>query len=175
MHRQSKFYPPEERRFFEENIQCVYCGNTTAFNIDLRLRHEISVINSGQLAVSINKTKINRILKTLAKNIQNLIDKAQEHDRAIITCANCKESNVENQWRLIDYCWQLGCGGCEICANYIEESDLREYCLDCIAETKGSITDEECSYSCPNFDFGLEAVRIHYNITLDELKRELGY
>jgi len=79
------------------------------------------------------------------------------------------------QERLLDYCWQMGCPGCEICGNYISEEELRSLCNECILGRNGEITEDECSYLCPYHDDGLEQVRMHYDITLDDLKRDLDY
>ena len=172
--REVKYYPPEKRRYFEDNLQCSYCQNTTTFYFNVRLRHKITCLDTGQLSVELDRKITERLSKSFERNIVNLIDKSI-YGRQIIKCANCEDGIVDMQERLLDNCWNLGCPGCDVCANYIEESELREYCLECITEKKGCINEDECNYICPHYDDGLEQVRVHYGITLNDLKGELGY
>ena len=164
--RQVKYYPPESRRYLKENLQCIYCGNTTAFFIDLRLRHQVTIQPDSSILVESSKTT-EKVFHSIADNV----DTALEH----IHCANCKEQGVDIQERLLDYCWQTGCPGCDVCGNYIDKDELIETCTECIHEHQGSITEEDCAYQCTHYDNGLEEVRRYYDITLEELKRDAGY
>jgi len=48
-------------------------------------------------------------------------------------------------------------------------------CNECITEKEGTIDDEECVYNCPNYDNGLTEVMDHYDLSLDIIKKNLGY
>jgi len=176
MSRAIKYYEPEHRRYgVANNLQCGYCGNTTAFYMNLKFRHELCV-EKGSLNVSLNQQRTQHILDSISKNIWDMISKSQSDGKEIFFCANCDESeSVDLQERLIDYCWQMGCPGCEVCGNYISEEELRDLCTECINERNGEITEEDCMYSCSHFDNGLIDVFNHYDITLEDLKKELGY
>ncbi len=171
MSRMIKEYPSETRKYnIANNLQCTYCGNTTAFYTNLKLKHEITV-EDGYLSVALNKKKSKRILDAISKNIWDMVDKSKMDGKEVFFCANCDESEaVDFQERLIDYCWQMNCPGCEVCGDYIPEADLREMCSQCIEERNGEITEEDCIYSCPNYDYGMIEVFNHYGLTLDDMK-----
>ena len=177
MPRQVKYYQPEDRRYnIENNLQCIYCGNTTSFYMDLRLRHQIEVDDNGYLSVELNKRITERVFKSVANNIWDILDKSLSDSKGIIHCANCNESDaVDFQGRLLEYCWQMGCPGCDVCGEFISEEEVRKMCTDCIKEHNGVITEEDCQYACPQYDDGLTNVLNHYNLDLEQLKRELGY
>jgi len=174
--RNPKYYPVEQRRFdVANNLQCSLCGNTTAFCIDLKLRHLVEV-QSGMLVVELQPSMAERVFESLARNIWDIIDQAQNTGREIIRCANCRESEtVDLQERLLDYCWQKGCPGCAVCGNYLTEDEVRELCTDCIREHDGQITEDDCLQYCPHYDDGLLAVLEHYHLTLEDLLQEQGY
>jgi hypothetical protein len=165
-----KYYPPESRRYLQENLQCIYCGNTHAFFIDLRLRHQVIIQDDSSILVEPSKTT-EKVFHSIANNINTVIDNENE----VINCANCKNPSVDIQERLLDYCWQVGCPGCDVCGSYIDKEDLVETCTECLRENKGKIEEEDCACQCMYYDNGLEAVRRHYEITLEELKRDAGY
>ena len=177
MIRQIKYYEPEERRYgVENNLQCIYCGNTTAFYMNLRLRHQINVEASGLISVELNRQMTERVFKSIAKNIWNIIDKSKIEGKEIVHCANCDESeSVDFQMRVLDWCWQTGCPGCEVCGEYISEEEVRDLCSECIKEHNGEITEEDCQCRCPHYDDGLLQVLDHYGLSLEKLIRELGY
>jgi len=168
--RAAKYYPPESRRYLKDGLQCIYCGNTNSFFIDLRLRHQVTLQPDSSILVESSKTT-EKIFHSIAGNIDNIL----YSDNQIIHCANCKEQGVDLQERLLDYCWQTGCPGCDVCGSYIDKDELIETCTDCIREHDGLIDEEYCSYQCPYYDDGLEAVRGHYNITLAEMKQDAGF
>jgi hypothetical protein len=174
--RKPKYYPVEERRFnVENNLQCSLCGNTTAFCIDLRLKHLVEV-EAGMLIVQIQRSPAERVFDSISRNIWRMIDKAHDEGKEIIRCANCHESEtVDLQERLLDYCWQMDCPGCEVCGNYITEEEVRELCCECIKEHDGQITEDDCWQYCPHYDDSLLPVLEHYHLTLEDLLRELGY
>lgn len=165
-----KYYPPETRRYLQDNLQCIYCGNTTAFYIDLRLKQQVLINEDHSIIIESSKTT-EKVFRSLVHNMDTVL--FNEHQS--IHCANCKEQGVDKQERLLDYCWQSGCPGCEVCGNYISKEELIEICTECIHEHKGIISEEDCSYRCMYYDNGLEEVRMHYDITLEELKKEAGY
>ena len=176
MQRKVKYYPPEARSFSYNNLQCIYCGNTSAFFTNLKLKHELTVDESGSLIVELNRKKTERLMESISNNIWNMVDNAQMNGKEVFHCANCEEAEgVDMQTRLLDYCWQTGCPGCDICGNYISEKDLKEICTDCIISRGGKIDPEDCVYSCDYYDYGLEQVYNHYDTSLDDLLEELGY
>ena len=76
---------------------------------------------------------------------------------------------------MIDACYNMGCPGCFHCGQYIDESELRDACLSCIRDNSGNVDEDFCFSSCPHYDYGLEEVRQHYGIALEELIDEAGY
>ena len=169
MSREIKYYNPDERRYFPENLQCIYCGNTTAFYIDLKLRQKIEPTDQG-IIIDFDD-KVHRIFKYLSQNIYNLLCNGKE----VIHCANCGDSYLDNQESLMDYCLQMGCYGCSVCGNYIEKEELISLCTTCIRERDGDINDEKCGEVCEHYDYGLKEVRDYYGLSLRKLKEELGY
>ena len=171
----SKTWEPEDRRYIEGNLQCQWCGNTTGFSIDMKLKHEVQLSSSG-LAVGLNRDRQKRIEKSLSSNIYRIVDKYHESGKEIVKCSNCQMAEgVDFQDRIIDYCWQMGCPGCWHCGMYIDEAEVRTLCSDCIRDRNGNINEDDCATICPNYDQGLAEVREHYGIDLDELKRMQGY
>jgi len=177
MPRAIKYYDSRARRYgVENNLQCVYCGNTTAFYLDLRLRHQIDVQPDGLVAIELNQQKTQRVFASISKNIWNIIDKSKMEDRELIHCANCHDSeSVDFQVRMLDWCWQMGCPGCEVCGEFISEEEVTELCSECIREHEGNISEDDCYCCCPHYDDGLLNVLDHYGITLEKLKVDLGY
>ena len=177
MPRTARYYEPADRRYgFDNNLQCTYCGNTTAFYMDLRLRHQIEVQQDGLVSVELNQQKTQRVFASISKNIWAIIDKSKMEDREIIHCANCHDSeSVDFQVRILDWCWQMGCPGCDICGEYIPEEDVTELCSECIREHDGQVSEDDCQCRCPHYDDGLLNVLDHYGITLEKLKTDLGY
>jgi len=150
MQRQIKYYPPEKRRYLQNNLQCQYCGNTTAFFIDIRLRHQVTVDDQSQILVEMDNRIVKHVLKGIEKNAYALVDKGVFNENQVIKCANCIEGMVDIQERLLDYCWQMGCPGCETCGEYISKEDLINFCHECITEHKGAITEDDCYLCMPS-------------------------
>ena len=171
----NKTWEPEDRRYVEGNLQCQWCGNTTGFSIDMKLKHEVALSSSG-LIVGLNSDKQKRIEKSLSSNIHRIVDKYHETGREIVKCSNCDTSEgVDFQERIIDYCWQMGCPGCWHCGEYIEEEEVRSLCSECIREREGRIDEDDCSIICPHYYQGLSEVGERYGLDLEKLKREQGY
>ncbi len=171
----NKSWEPEDRRYVEGNLQCQWCGNTTGFSIDMKLKHEVQSSSTG-LVVGLNRDRQERIEKSLSSNIYRIVDKYHETGKEIVMCSNCEMSEgVDFQDRIIDYCWQMGCPGCWHCGMYIEEEEVRSLCSECIRDKDGNINEDDCSMICPNYDQGLSEVRERYGLDLEELKRTLGY
>ncbi|TVL98080.1 MAG: hypothetical protein CV087_21770 [Candidatus Brocadia sp. WS118] len=169
--REINYYPPDKRRYVQNNLQCFDCGNTHAFFIDLRLRHQVAVHPGGFLEVSLDP----RVQKTL-KNIQvNIWRMLRRDDRQFIHCANCEDGSIYMQEEILEYCCMNGCPGCETCGNYISKAEVLDFCGNCIIQRDGEIGEDDCSTCCPHFEEGLGAVRDHYGISFDELKKELGF
>lgn len=177
MSRAIKYYAPEDRRFgVINNLQCMYCGNTTAFNMDLRLRHQLEVQPDGLVTIELNQKTSARVFESIAKNIWSIVDKSRLEGKEIIHCANCHDSDsVDFQERLLDWCWQMGCPGCDICGNYIAEEEVTALCAECIVAHEGCMTEDDCDSCCPHYEDGLLGVLAHYGKTLEELIGELGY
>lgn len=175
MSREAKSWAPEERRYISENLFCPLCGNTTAFSLDMRLRHEVKSHPQG-LEVSLHKGRTEKLTKALARNLWKILDKGFEDDKPRIICANCGDKDhVDMHERLVQVCWESGCPGCWWCGEWLEKSELIETCQNCIMERHGKVNEDDCYSICPHYESGLEQVRSHYGLTLDELKRNLGY
>ena len=171
----NKTWEPEDRRYVEGNLQCQWCGNTTGFSIDMKLKHEVALSGSG-LVVGLNRDRQKRIERSLSNNIQKIVDKYHETGKEIVKCSNCEMAEgVDFQERIIDQCWQMGCPGCWHCGLYIDEEEVLTLCRECIRDRNGKIDETDCSTICPNYDQGLSEVREHYGLDLEELKREQGY
>ena len=172
--RRIRYYPPEERPAGE--LQCTLCGNTQAFYLNLRLRHRLTLTPDSQLQVSLDERLTRHILRSIAENLDRMLEISREYGREIIHCANCGQSEtLDKQSDLQEWCGERGCPGCEICGQYIAESEVRELCNTCIREHEGLIAEDDCLYGCPYYEDGLGAVLEHYGLSLAQLKQELGY
>ena len=170
MKREIKYYRPEDRRYFPENLQCINCGNTEAFYIDLKLRQKLESQAHGHILIDFD-SRAKKLFKSISQNINKIMSCGKE----VIFCANCRDTYLGNQEALLDYCWQMGCPGCEVCGNYIEEEELIDLCMTCIRERDGDINEEKCTEVCEHNDYGLGEVRNHHGISLQRLKEEAGY
>lgn len=167
--RNVKYYEPAERRYLDKNLQCTQCGNTDNFYIDLKLYYLLEP-TIGELKMSLSTTA-ERIFANLAKKIERLVD----HLNPVVFCANCQDGFVDLQDRLLEDCWLRGCPGCFICGNFISQQELIDLCSDCLIENEGNVSEEDCFNFCPYYDEGLSEVRDHYGLTLDDIKREVGF
>ncbi len=175
MAREPKIYMPEERRYTADNLICTVCGNSTAFSIDLRLRHSLVMKRDG-IEISLNRIPTEKLLKALQRNLHKVVDKAFLEDKPKISCANCGEmDSVDLLERVIDGCWNSGCPGCWWCGQFIDEKEVRELCSNCLIETEGKVDSEHCEYACDFYDYGLGGARDHYGFTLEDLKNDLGF
>jgi len=172
--REIKYYPPEKRRYVENNLQCYDCGNSNAFFIDLRLRHDVVVHPGGFLEVSLDP-RIQKQIKNIEDHLWQIVARAHHSPKQFIHCANCEDGSLYIQEQILEWCWQTGCPGCSTCGNYISETEVRDFCSSCISQRDGQIEEEDCLVSCPYFEEGLGAVRDYHSISWEELKRELGY
>ena len=170
MNREIKYYRPEERRYFPENLQCINCGNTESFYIDLRLRQRLEHDSHGHILIDFD-SKAKRVFKSLAENMHKMLKQGKE----VIFCANCRDTYLDNQEALLEYCWQRGCPGCDVCGDYIDKEEVIGLCITCIRERDGDINEEKCTEVCEHFDYGLGEVRNHYGVSLARLKEEAGY
>ena len=170
MKREIKYYQPKDRRRFAENLQCLSCGNTEAFYIDLRLRQRLENHSNGQFIIDFD-SKSKKIFKSISENINKLLNNGKE----VIFCANCRDTYLDNQEALLEYCWQMGCPGCDVCGDYIDKEEVIGLCMTCIRERDGDISEEKCTEVCEHYDYGLGEVRNHYGISLERLKEEAGY
>ena len=155
MPRAAKVYPPDERRNVPGNLLCPSCGNTTAFVMDLRLRHSLIVRPEG-MDIGLDPVPTSKLLKALERNLFRVVDKAFLEEKPSISCANCGDNEtVDLLERVVDSCWNAGCPGCWYCANFLDEETVRELCSDCLISRNGEVEDETCEYGCPHYDFGL--------------------
>ena len=174
MSRTTRIYNPEDRRFLEDSLYCSYCGNSNAFNIDLKLKHVLKV-ESGNITVELLKSYSDRVMNVIKNNVDKLLEKGWEGNPRF-RCANCNEDeSLDLQGRVYDYCSYNFCPGCFTCGIWIQKDDLINMCNECITEKEGTIDDEECVYNCPNYDNGLTEVMDHYDLSLDIIKKNLGY
>ena len=175
MARTARIYPPDGRRLIGDNLQCCGCGNTTSFSIDLRLRHKVEVTPAG-IEVSLDRAKTDKVLQALQRNLPKVLDGGFYRDNPRIKCANCEEGEtVDLMERIQDVCWNQGCPGCWYCGNYLDKEVVIDTCSDCLVQNEGKITEEDCLYSCPHYDEGLAQVRDHHGLSLDGLRKQLGY
>ena len=175
MARQITVYEPQDRQYHEHNLYCYHCGNTTQWQIDLKLKHKVECLSSG-LSVSLDELQTRKILKAIENNLVNMVDKSINDDKGVFQCANCSNSWIDFHERTIESCLWNGCSGCFHCGNGISEEDLLETCTDCITERKGDVDEDFCdSWLCPVSDFGLREVMDHYGTTLKEIKESLGW
>jgi hypothetical protein len=166
---------PDERPFHWSNLQCGQCGNATSFSMDLKHRFDITV-SDGKLEVELQKHHTERIFDVLGKSLEKLLERGWEGKSHAISCGNCGESEwLDFQERTLDSCDWSGCCGCFHCGNYIPESQVRELCTDCINQKKGDIDSDSCWMECPNADNSLLEVLDYYGLSVEKLKRELGY
>ncbi|MCK4893851.1 MAG: hypothetical protein KAT07_07775 [Calditrichia bacterium] len=59
--------------------------------------------------------------RIIRREIYSVIDKGIDRDNPLNFCANCGDGYVDVQERLQDICWNMGCPGCEVCGNYLNE------------------------------------------------------
>ena len=171
----AKYYPPKERQYlFGNALQCVDCGNTKAFSLNLRIPYHLTVTGQG-IQSSPDDHRLHRIFESLGKNLWRLIDKDIWKGTRTIQCANCHDGFVDFQERLHDMCFHYNCNGCEVCGRYMSEVDVKEICSECLLENDGEVTEEDCTTMCPWTIDGLGDIRAHHDFTLDDLKQEMGY
>ena len=174
MSRTVRIYRPEDRRYLEDNLYCSYCGNANAFQIDLKLKHLLSS-DHGSISVTLLQSYSDRVMNVVKNNVDKLLEKGWE-GKPRFRCANCSESqSLDLQGRTYDYCSYNYCPGCFTCGLWIKREELVEMCAECIQEKEGAIEEEDCIYNCPNYDNGLLEVMEHYDLTLNDLKEEIGY
>ena len=174
MSRTVRIYNPEERRFLEDNLYCTYCGNATAFQIDLKLKYFLKS-ESYCVSVELLKSYSDRVMNVIKNNVDKLLEKGWE-GKPRFRCANCNEAeSLDLQDRVYDYCSYNFCPGCFTCGLWIEKDDLINMCTECITEKEGEIEDEDCIYNCPNYDNGLTEVMAHFSLNLEEIKKDLNY
>jgi len=172
--REAKLFEPEQRRYVEHNLYCTYCGNTNQWQIDMRLHYAVSVTNTG-ITLSPDEQKTKRIMHNIKQNIHQMLYRSYDREKPLFHCANCGNTMLEMHDQVLECCWSMACPGCFQCGDWLEKEVLVDLCTECIRNSEGHITDDECSYLCPHYDNGLGEVREHYNLTLDELKRTCGY
>ncbi|MFQ6609614.1 MAG: hypothetical protein ACE5D7_02320 [Fidelibacterota bacterium] len=126
-----KLYEPEQRSVNEYGLYCYHCGNTTQWQIDLRLRHTVECLDSG-IAVKLDEKQTSKILRAIEHNLPDMLGKANDADKTVFECANCQNSWLDFHQRVIESCVWNGCPGCFHCGNWITEDELIETCSECI-------------------------------------------
>jgi len=172
--REIKTYDPAMRRDLQDNLYCPYCGNTHQWKIDIRLKHNIQRSSEGYI-VELDETMAQRLLTAISRNIGRMLDRSVEREHPFFHCGNCGNAELDRYGLMIDACYSMGCPGCFHCGQYIDECDLHEACVACIRDNSGNVDEDFCFSSCPHYDYGLEEVRQHYSISLEELIDEAGY
>jgi len=158
----------------EDSLFCGYCGNASAFQIDLKLKHLINS-ESGCLTIELLQSYSDKVMNIVQKNVENFLEQGWEGD-PVFKCANCHESDsLDTMGRAYDYCSYNCCPGCFTCGQWIDKDDVLRMCTECIMESDGAIVEDECSYNCSYYDSSLLEVLDHYDIRLSDLKEELGY
>ena len=169
-----RYIDPEDRRWLEENLICLNCGNDTYFNIDLRVSHILGSEPSG-ISIEMDKKMIDNLTNSIAENALHMIDTASWKGDPIFTCANCDDdSAVEYEPRVLEICNSNACGGCW-CHGYPEKDYVLDCCSECIKIRNGRIHDDECETVCEYAENNLRESREHYSIVLKHLKADLGY
>ena len=166
--RKVKTFDPEQRRYVEENFFCSYCGNTNQWQIDVRLMHIVELFSDG-FSVTLDEKRTKR----LANALQGFVRRNMDENR--FRCANCGNTEIEYHYYYLEGCWNNYCPGCWHCGNWIDKVSLIEFCEECITNHNGNITEDDCFTICEHYDFGLAEVRDHYDLSLESLKRDLGY
>jgi len=172
--REATVYQPEDRRSIERNLYCPYCGNTNQWQIDVRLWHDVR-LEFGGISVALDADRTHRVLSRVECHIDRMASLSSDSKRPFLHCANCSNAALDMHEQMLEMCYNTGCPGCFHCGNWIDEDDLRESCLACIRQNNGEVDDEHCFTMCPHYDYGLEEVRQHYAITLQELISAAGY
>ena len=174
MMRKAMTFLPHQRRNIEHNLYCPHCGNTHQWHIDVRLLHRIE-IDDGSVMLKLDAMQSSRVLSAIERHLLRLLDKSHVRSRPIFRCANCHNIELDTMENNLDTCYNVGCPGCFHCGNWIDEDDLRRLCIECIEENNGIIDEDFCYQHCPHFDYGLEEVRQHYGIALQQLVGDAGY
>lgn len=175
MPRAVKSWEPEARRYIADNLICPFCGNTNAFSVDLKIKHDLKNHTEG-VEIGLSKVHSDKLTKALSRNLSRMVERGYDQGRPSIRCANCGESDgVDMHESLINVCWQVGCPGCWWCGEWMEKSDLIETCHNCILDRLGKVDEDVCYNECEHSESGLEQVQNHYGLTLDGLKRDMGY
>jgi hypothetical protein len=172
--REAAIYEPEVRRQVERNLYCPHCGNTNQWQIDLRLFHNLQ-LESGGISIMLDRSRVDKVLDAINRHIERMVFLSEDNDRPFIHCANCSNASLDLHQQMLEMCYNSGCPGCFHCGNWIEEKEVRDTCVSCIQDHSGSVDEDFCFSSCPHYDYGLDQVRQHYNITLQELKSMAGY
>jgi hypothetical protein len=157
-----------------QNLYCYCCGNKHQWQIDLRLIHTV-IVDEGNILIELDSGQTTRVLSSIERNLQLWLEKSSTRIRSIFHCAMCHNDELETRENALENCYNVGCPGCVHCENYIDIDEMKEICIRCIQEYDGDLDDDYCNSCCPHFDYGLEPVRQHYNVTLDELIKEAGY
>ena len=166
-----RVFMPGERREVPGNLFCHYCGNTNQWQMDIRIRHLVNN-NGDSITIEIDRTKADRLINAVERNMVRMLERSNDRIRPLFHCANCGNAELDTHENAIETCGYTGCPGCFSCGNFIDEDEMRELCSACISDNAGEVDEEFCYNQCPWFDYGLEDVRQHYKVTLDDLIKE---
>ena len=172
--REATVFQPENRRNIERNLYCPHCGNTNQWQIDLKLMHKLQ-LESGGITISLDRSRVDKVLSAISRHIERMVILSEDSNKPFLHCANCSNASLDLHQQMLEMCYNAGCPGCFHCGNWIDEQDVRDTCLACIKNNDGDVDEDHCFTMCPHYDYGLEEVRQHYAITLQELKSDAGY
>ena len=88
-----RYISPEDRRWLEENLLCLNCGNDTYFNIDLKINHILGSEPDG-ISVEMDKKMIDNVTKAISRNVLDMLDEANFKGKTIFRCANCEDGSA---------------------------------------------------------------------------------
>ena len=169
--KECRVFFPDERRDIPGNLFCHYCGNTNQWQMDIRVRHLVS-INAEGIVYEIDRTKADRLINAIERNVVRMLERSNELVKPMFRCGNCGNAELDTHENAIETCGYTGCPGCFSCGNFIDEDEMRDLCSSCIADNSGEVDDEFCINQCPYYDYGLADVRQHHGVTLDDLIHE---
>ena len=120
MTRTPRVYAPDERRFLVDNLLCLSCGNSHAFSLDLRLRHQVK-ISPGGMDIGLDNVPTAKLLEALRLNLHKVVDMGFLEDKPRIRCANCGQlDSIDLLERVLDTCMNENCPGCWFCGSFLD-------------------------------------------------------
>ncbi len=88
-----RYIDPEDRRWLEENLLCLNCGNDTFFNIDLRINHVLESQPDG-ISIEMDRKMIDNVTNAISQNVLDMLDEANWKGKSVFKCANCDDETA---------------------------------------------------------------------------------